>query len=172
MTMSSESHARLSRHTPARCAVVTVSDTRTVETDMSGQWLIEHIKAAGHSVEAYQIVPDDADTIRTALNQQPGAVDIVITTGGTGITRRDTTVEVAESLITTPIPGFGELFRMLSYGEIGPAAMLSRATAGLYGRPRTVLFCLPGSKNAVTLAAERLIVPQLFHLAWELDRHG
>jgi molybdenum cofactor biosynthesis protein B len=170
--MSHEEHERRAAGTPVVCAVVTVSDTRTEGTDASGRLLVERLGAAGHAVGAYRIVPDDAAAIEAVLRAQAGHVDVVITTGGTGIARRDTTVAVAERLITAPLPGFGELFRMLSFEEVGPAAMLSRATAGLYGDgdAPTLLFCCPGSLNAVTLAADRLLLPQLRHLVWELVR--
>ncbi|NNF57598.1 MAG: molybdenum cofactor biosynthesis protein MoaB [Rhodothermaceae bacterium] len=169
--MSSAEHERLAKATPVTCAVVTVSDTRTEDTDTSGKLLIERLTDAGHTVRTYRIVPDDAEVIRTVLVKQAGRVEVVITTGGTGIAHRDTTVEVAETLIAKSLPGFGELFRMLSYEEIGPAAMLSRAMAGVYGpEASTLLFCCPGSSNAVTLATDRLIVPQLPHLVWELLR--
>ena len=168
--MSHREHENLARDTPVSCAVVTVSDTRTEATDTSGKLLREQIEAAGHSVGAYRIVPDEAEIIRSTLVELAEEVEVVITTGGTGISRRDTTVEVAASLITKPLPGFGELFRMLSFEEIGPAAMLSRATAGVYGSSPTLLFCCPGSSNAVRLAAAQLIVPQLQHLVWEILR--
>lgn len=168
--MSNKEHEALARDTPVNCSVVTVSDTRTEATDTSGKLLREQIEASGQSVGAYRIVPDDAEIIRSTLNELAEHVEVVITTGGTGISHRDTTVEVAESLIVKPLPGFGELFRMLSFEEIGPAAMLSRATAGVYGSSPTLLFCCPGSSNAVQLAADRLIIPQLQHLVWEILR--
>jgi molybdenum cofactor biosynthesis protein B len=170
--MSTEEHERLAAHTPVACAVVTVSDTRAEETDASGRLLRERLAAAGHRVGDYLIVKDDPAAIEAVLRELAGAVDAVITTGGTGIARRDTTVEVAGRLIRKPLPGFGELFRMLSFEAVGPAAMLSRATAGVYGDPATLLFCCPGSANAVALATDRLIVPQLRHLVWELVRQG
>ena len=169
--MSSTEHEQLAKDTPVTCAVITVSDTRTESTDKSGKVLMNRLRDAGHAVGTYRIVPDDAEAIRAVLDEQAGRVEVVITTGGTGIAHRDTTVEVAEALLVKPLPGFGELFRMLSYEEIGPAAMLSRAMAGVYGpEAATLLFCCPGSSNAVTLAADRLIVPQLPHLVWELVR--
>ncbi|MCH7975347.1 MAG: molybdenum cofactor biosynthesis protein MoaB [Bacteroidetes bacterium] len=168
--MSHREHENLARDTPVTCAVVTVSDTRTEKTDTSGKLLLEQIESAGHRIGAYRIVPDEAEIIRSTLVELAREVEVVITTGGTGISRRDTTVMVAESLITKPLPGFGELFRMLSFEEIGPAAMLSRAMAGVYGSSPTLLFCCPGSTNAVRLAADRLIIPQLQHLVWEILR--
>ena len=172
--MSALLHRQLARDTPVSCAVVTISDTRTEETDRSGEIVKDRLREAGHAVEFYRIVPDDGEAIRGVLLHLAGQVEVVITTGGTGIARRDTTVEVAERLIQKPLPGFGELFRMLSFADVGPAAMLSRATAGLYGHadgpPETLLFCCPGATAAVELAMERLIGPELAHLAWEIVR--
>ena len=158
------------------CAVVTISDTRTEEDDASGEAIKARVRDAGHTVEFYRIVPDEREAIRAVLLHLAGTVEVVITTGGTGIARRDATVEVADSLIRKPMPGFGELFRVLSFEAIGPAAMLSRATAGLYGHEDgpadTLVFCCPGSTNAVALACDRLIVPELRHLAWEMVRQA
>jgi len=155
---------------PVACAVVTVSDTRTPETDRSGVLLRERLEAAGHEVVFYRIVPDEPDQIGALLDvivdETPARVALF--NGGTGITRRDTTYDVLAARLEKTLPGFGELFRMLSWEEIGPAAMLSRACAGVY-RGRLV-FSIPGSSNAVKLAADRLIVPELEHLAWELVR--
>ncbi len=165
-------HKRKARNTPVTCAVLTVSDTRTAADDASGALLRERLETAGHEVAHYAVVPDEPDSIRSQLEAWAGEVEVVVSTGGTGITRRDTTVEVAEALFIKIVPGFGELFRMLSWEEIGPGAMLSRATAGLYGGDgqETLLFCCPGSRAAVRLAADRLIVPELEHLVWELLR--
>lgn len=144
------------------CAVVTVSDTRTAATDASGQRIRELLGAHGHRVEAYTVVPDDPAAIRAALAGLPAAVAAVILTGGTGLGRRDTTWEALRGVLEREIPGFGELFRMLSFAEVGPAAMLSRATAGVWGD--RVLFALPGSTRAVELAMTKLILPELGHL--------
>ncbi|WP_412067367.1 molybdenum cofactor biosynthesis protein B [Rubrivirga sp. IMCC43871] len=172
--MSADAHRRLSRDTPVRCAVVSISDTRTEETDASGKTLSDGLREAGHTLEFYRIVPDDPEAIRAVLLHLAGRVEVVVTTGGTGIGRRDRTVEVAERLIQKPLPGFGELFRMLSFQEVGAAAMLSRATAGVYGHedgpPETLLFCCPGSVDAVRLALDRLLLPELHHLVWEIVR--
>ncbi len=173
--MSADLHrARASATPPVTCAVVTASDTRTEADDTSGQALCDALRDAGHTLEFYRIVPDDGEAIRAVLLHLAGRVETVVTTGGTGIGRRDRTVEVAERLIQKPLPGFGELFRMLSFQDIGPAAMLSRATAGLYGAedgpPETLLFCCPGSEAAVRLAMDRLILPDLRHLVWEVVR--
>ena len=172
--MSADAHRLLSRDMPVGCAVITVSDTRTEETDTSGKALADGLRAAGHTLEFYRIVPDDPEAIRAVLLPLAGRVEVVVTTGGTGIGRRDRTVEVAERLIQKRLPGFGELFRMLSFQEVGAAAMLSRATAGVYGHedgpPETLLFCCPGSVDAVRLALDRLLLPELQHLVCEIVR--
>jgi len=172
--MSAESHRLTARTTPVACAVVTASDSRTEADDTSGKALCDGLRDAGHLLEFYRIVPDDAEAIRSVLLHLAGQVEVVLTTGGTGIGRRDRTIEVAERLIQKPLPGFGELFRMLSYAEVGAAAMLSRATAGLYGAEdgpaETLLFCCPGSEPAVRLALEKLILPDLRHVTWEVVR--
>ncbi len=144
-----------------KAAVLTVSDTRTHDTDKSGATVVEKLEEAGHRVLARVIVPDDCDRVRAQLERwiADPAVDIVIATGGTGITARDTTPEAMASLVTKSIPGFGELFRWLSYSEIGPAAMQSRAEAALCST--TLVFLLPGSTGAVRLAMDKLLVPQL-----------
>ena len=153
-----------------RCFVVTVSDTRTEETDRGGGAIVEMLSAQGHDVAGKTIVPDDPERVRGALRagiETPG-IDVVIATGGTGITRRDGTYEVVSALLDKRIDGFGELFRALSYEDIGPAAMLSRACAGLAGG--TIIISLPGSENAVRLAMTKLILPELGHLVREARR--
>lgn len=166
--MSYEEHRELSRETPVRCAVVTVSDTRDEESDTSGAYLREAFCGAGHAVVEYRIVKDEADAISAAIDDVSKACEVILTNGGTGISRRDTTIEVVSSKIDKELPGFGELFRMLSYREIGAGAMLSRAVAGLYGD--TLIFSMPGSTNAVRLATEQLILPEVEHLVWEVVR--
>jgi molybdenum cofactor biosynthesis protein B len=153
-----------------RCAVVTVSDTRTLETDHGGQDVVERLTQAGHEVVWREIVPDDPDPIRALLNnaRDQGNLDAVLLTGGTGITSRDQTYETVTQLLSKPLPGYGELFRMLSFAEIGSAAMLSRATGGLMGR--IVVLTMPGSRAAVRLAMDRLILPELGHLVREARR--
>ena len=152
------------------CAVVTVSDTRTEETDRGGGAIVELLSRAGHAVAAKTIVPDDPDRVRGAVQAGVGAADVdaVITTGGTGITQRDGTYEVVSALLDKRIDGFGELFRALSFQEIGPAAMLSRACAGLAGG--TIVISVPGSENAVRLAMTKLILPELGHMVREARR--
>lgn len=147
-----------------RCAVITVSDTRTVETDQSGQRIQQLLNRAGHQVGAYAILKDEPEQIRSrlmTLGQDPD-LDAVIFNGGTGIAPRDTTYDAIEGLLEKTIPGFGELFRWLSYQEIGSRAIASRAVAGVFCN--RLVFSLPGSTNAVTLAMETLILPELSHL--------
>jgi molybdenum cofactor biosynthesis protein B len=153
-----------------RCAVLTVSDTRTVETDASGALIQELLEAAGHVVVDYRIVADEPDTIRAVAGEwaERPAVQAILSNGGTGIAGRDTTYDALAALLEKRLDGFGELFRMLSYEEIGAAAMLSRAVAGVY-RGRLVV-AMPGSRNAVRLAMTRLIVPELGHLVYEIGK--
>lgn len=148
-------------------AVVTVSDTRTLETDTGGALAEELLSSGGHPVVSRTVVPDDPAAIEAALRELLAREDVraVVLTGGTGVAPRDVTPDTVEPLLERVLPGFGELFRMLSYEEIGSAALLSRALAGLAsGR---VVFVLPGSRGAVRLAMERLVVPELGHLAGE-----
>ncbi|MGB0650754.1 MAG: MogA/MoaB family molybdenum cofactor biosynthesis protein [Rhodothermales bacterium] len=167
--MSHVEHQETGKHFVARCAVITCSDTRFKDTDHSGNRIAELLEEAGHEVLFRNLVPDDANRIRNAVQEAKSLeAQLIITTGGTGISRRDTTFEAIQDLITTKIPGFGELFRMLSWEEIGPAAMMSRATAGL--TDNAILFALPGSRNAVELAMQQLILPQIGHLLAERRR--
>jgi molybdopterin adenylyltransferase len=147
--------------TPLTVAVLTVSDTRTLETDTSGALAEAELRRSGHDVTERRIVTDDVAAIRAALEHSIAApdVDAVIVTGGTGITARDVTPDALAPLVTKAIPGFGELFRMLSYAEIGAATIQSRAEAALCSG--TLVFALPGSTNAVRLALEKIILPQL-----------
>jgi molybdenum cofactor biosynthesis protein B len=151
-----------------RCFVLTISDTRTPETDKSGDAIVETLTAAGHEVTGRVIARDDPETVRTAVRAQAIATEVIITTGGTGITARDSTYEAIASLLEKRLDGFGELFRMLSYEQIGAAAMLSRACAGTVGR--CAVFSLPGSEHAVRLAMTKLIVPEIGHVVRELTR--
>lgn len=153
-----------------RCAVVTVSDTRTEETDRSGAMIRERMSRAGHEIIAYQIVRDEPEQIGRLLDQlvaRPDC-DAVIINGGTGIARRDTTFDVVDARLEKRLTGFGELFRYLSYQEIGAAAMLSRATAGVYRG--TVVVLTPGSSNAVSLALDKLIMPEIAHVVFEVRK--
>lgn len=153
-----------------RAFVLTISDTRTAGTDASGDAIASRLEAGGHTVSGRKLVKDDVHAIRDAVSfaAKSGAHDVVITTGGTGLSSRDGTPETISALFDRRIDGFGELFRMLSYAEIGAAAMLSRATAGVVGK--TAVFVLPGSENAVTLALEKLILPEIAHVIGQLRR--
>jgi len=150
--------------------VITVSDTRTLDTDVSGRVIVELLEGAEHRVAGRTLLRDEADQVRAEVQRlaSDAVVDVVITTGGTGITARDGTFEAVDGLLTKRLPGFGELFRSLSYQQIGAAAMLSRATAGLIGQ--TVVIVLPGSQQAVRLALEELVLPELGHLVREARR--
>ena len=156
--------------TNIRCAVVTVSDTRTIETDTGGREILDRLVQADHRVVVREIIPDEPDQIRRVLSSACGRedVDVVLLTGGTGITSRDTTFETVGSLLTRQLPGYGELFRMLSYSEIGPATILSRAIGGLLGRK--VVLTMPGSRAAVRMAMEKIILPEIGHLVREACR--
>lgn len=150
-------------------AIVTVSDTRTPETDLSGKLIRELAEAAGHHITEHRIVRDEPEQVAAVLAELAATeARLIIFNGGTGISRRDRTYDVISQALEKPLPGFGELFRMLSYQEVGAAAMLSRATAGVYRGK--VIFSTPGSPNAVRLALEKLILPEIQHLAWELVR--
>ncbi|WP_242302025.1 molybdenum cofactor biosynthesis protein B [Bacillus cereus group sp. BfR-BA-01423] len=154
-----------------RCKIITISDTRTEETDKSGQLLHTLLKEAGHTVTSYEIVKDDKESIQQAVlaGYHREDVDVVLTNGGTGITKRDVTIEAVSALLHKEIVGFGELFRMISYLEdIGSSAMLSRAIGGTIGRK--VVFSMPGSSGAVRLAMNKLILPELGHITFELHR--
>jgi molybdopterin adenylyltransferase len=150
------------------CAIITVSDTRTIETDRSGQLLQQLLRDAGHSISSYEIVPDEPEQITAQIQTlcQSTPLDAVILNGGTGIAPRDTTYEAIARLLEKELPGFGELFRWLSYQEIGSRAMTSRAIAGVF--QAKLIFSLPGSTNAVRLATEKLILPELGHLTQQI----
>lgn len=169
----SESVAKHRESAPekVRVAVLTVSDTRTPETDTGGDAVQGALEGAGHAVVDRTIVRDDAARIRTALvNALARAdVDAIVTSGGTGISARDTTYEVVDRMIEKRLDGFGEIFRMLSYEEIGAAAIMSRAVAGAVGTK--LVASLPGSRNAVRLAMEKLLVPEIAHVVFELRKH-
>ena len=161
--MSDREH-KAAAPTRVRCFVLTVSDTRTETTDKSGRAIAALLEAAGHAVAGRAIVKDDPVGVRDAIERQLAQpdVDVVITTGGTGISSRDNTYEAVAAILQKRLDGFGELFRVLSYEQIGSAAMMSRACAGLAaGR---IVVCLPGSEQAVRLAMERLLLPELGHL--------
>lgn len=152
------------------CFVLTVSDTKTAETDTSGKLIRELLTAAGHRVVDSRIVRDEPAEVARIVRDACARDDVqaVVLTGGTGITSRDSTFEAVEALLDKRLPGFGELFRMLSFQEIGAAAMLSRAQMGLHAR--RIVASLPGSPNACRLALERLLIPELGHLLREASR--
>ena len=152
------------------CAVLTISDTRTEADDKSGRIIRDLLAAGGHTTGIYQVVPDEPARIRDLVIRITGDGDCqaILTSGGTGIAARDTTYEAVTGLLEKRLDGFGELFRFLSWDDIGSGAMLSRAVAGVYRD--TMIFCMPGSSGAVRLAMEKLIVPELSHLVWEIWR--
>jgi molybdenum cofactor biosynthesis protein B len=166
------SHSEHKSHAPAsvECYVLTVSDTRTADNDTGGRAIRELLEQAGHTVAGHAIVRDEPAEVRALVAQQldAGQARVIVTTGGTGITSRDGTFEAIDGLLEKRLDGFGELFRMLSFQEIGSAAIMSRATAGTSGR--TAIFVLPGSPEAVRLAMTRLILPELGHVVQQLNR--
>ena len=170
MSESAEKHRKASPER-VRVAVLTISDTRTPETDTGGNVIVDSMQKAGHEIVYREIVKDDAPRIKKILEEflADAAVDAVITTGGTGISARDATYEVVAQMLDKKLDGFGELFRVLSYEEVGAAAILSRAIAGAAGLK--FVACLPGSTNAVRLAMEKLLVPEIPHIVFELRKH-
>ena len=168
--MAYEQHIQSNRSQVARCAVLTLSDTRTDDTDTSGRRIRELLESQGHLIAYSIILKDDRaalDAKMVELLDDPG-VDVILTNGGTGISRRDHTVSVVGRMLDQPLPGFGELFRMLSWEQVGSGAMLSRAVGGI-ARGK-LLFAMPGSTAAVELAMTKLILPELRHLLHELRK--
>lgn len=154
---------------PIRVAIITISDTRDEETDKNGPYLKAQLAEANHQLTSYGIVKDDPQAVRQRVEQIAASdCQVILLNGGTGISARDNTFDTLSALIEKPLPGFGELFRMLSFDQVGSVAMLSRATAGVFRK--TLIFSTPGSSKAVELAWEKLISPQLGHLVWELTR--
>jgi len=153
-----------------RCFILTVSDTRTATTDRSGDAIVELLTDAGHRVVGRAIIRDEPREVATTVAEQlaNGDVQVLITTGGTGLTSRDSTYEAIDALLEKRLDGFGELFRMLSYHDIGPAAMLSRACAGT--ARGTFVAVLPGSEAAVRLAVSKLLIPELGHIVQQLSK--
>ena len=153
-----------------RCFIITVSDTRTMDDDASGQAITQLLTAAGHVVTGRTVVKDDPDMVHSTVERHLAdvGVQVIITTGGTGITSRDSTYEAISTLLEKRLDGFGELFRMLSYQEIGPAAMMTRALAGLVAR--RIVIALPGSPGAVRLALEKLVLPEIGHLVQQASK--
>jgi molybdenum cofactor biosynthesis protein B len=168
--MGTAAHREYAGHDPVTVAIVTVSDSRTPETDTNRHFIERLVQELGHIVAAYRIIKDEPDQVAAALEEMVAIpeVRIVLFNGGTGISPRDTTFDVISRMLEKTLPGFGEIFRMLSYQEVGAAAMLSRATAGVY--KKTLVFSMPGSPNAVQVALEKLILPEINHLAWEVVR--
>jgi len=167
--MSIEEHKKFKLKN-VKVMIVTISDTRTFETDKSGRLMCDLLSKNLFEITRYEIIKDEKADIESTLisGSQDRNVDVILTNGGTGISNRDNTFEVVDKLIDKPLPGFGELFRMLSYEEIGSASMLSRAFAGL--AKGTAIFSTPGSTNAVKLAMEKLILPELVHIVNELKK--
>lgn len=170
--MSTPSHKEHKHHAPRSvgCMIITCSDTRTPETDTSGQLIQRLLKENGHTVASYDLVKDEPTQITARISEGVAndSVQAIIINGGTGISRRDSTFEAVDAMLEKRLDGFGEVFRFLTYQEIGASAIMSRATAGIIkGR---VLFSTPGSENAVRLAMEKLILPELGHLVKELTK--
>lgn len=171
-SQSTQEHREAAHDQPVACAVLTVSDTRTEATDKGGPLICQLLTAAGHTIVDHAICRDEPHEISSRLDHwiaEP-RVQVILTTGGTGIAKRDSTIDIVTSRLTHPLDGFGELFRMLSFKEVGAAAMLSRAVAGLVmheGVGDTFIFAMPGSTNAIETAMKNLIAPELSHLVWE-----
>jgi molybdenum cofactor biosynthesis protein B len=165
--MSVHDHEKHGR-TNLKVGIITASDSRTPETDTSGKLIGQLLEAAGHRVDFYEILPDDGEKISAAIVNNLESLDAIIVNGGTGITARDGTTEVVKSLLDKELEGFGELFRMLSFQEIGAAAMMSRAIAGV--RHGKFIAALPGSPDACRLAMEKLLIPQLGHITYLLSK--
>ncbi|MBI5667566.1 MAG: MogA/MoaB family molybdenum cofactor biosynthesis protein [Chloroflexi bacterium] len=168
--MGAQEHREKAGHGPVTVAIVTVSDTRTPDTDQNRQYIEARMAELGHVVAAYRLIKDEPDQVAAVLDElaaMPG-VQLILFNGGTGISPRDTTYDVVSRMLEKTLPGFGELFRLLSFQEVGAAAMFSRATAGVYRG--TLVFSMPGSPNAVQVALEKLIIPEINHLAWEIAR--
>ncbi len=168
--MATREHQKFKNPGKLVCGVITVSDTRTMETDKSGAFIEKTFVDAGHDVRSRVLVPDEPDAIRSEIQKLASTKEyhIIVSTGGTGIASRDNTVDTVEPILDKKMRGFGELFRMLSYDDVGTLAMLSNATGGLIGQ--TLIFCIPGSLGAVTLGMEKLIMPEIGHLVWEAIR--
>ena len=168
-TTSSDDHRRKAHaRGPVSVGIVTVSDTRAEDSDVNGRYLRDAVQGQGHEVTGYRVVPDEGERVVAVLDELAPLCRVLLINGGTGISRRDTTYDAIAGRLEKTMTGFGELFRMLSYEQVGAAAMLSRAVAGTYRG--SVLFSTPGSPAAVRLAWEKLIAPELEHVAWELTR--
>ncbi|KAA3648038.1 MAG: molybdenum cofactor biosynthesis protein MoaB [Chloroflexi bacterium] len=167
---SSQQHKEIaSQQDPVTIAIVTVSDSRTPETDTNFHYLSEQIEKLGHTVGGYHLIKDEPDQVVEVLDELASSeARLILYNGGTGISPRDTTFDALSAKLEKTLPGFGELFRMLSWDQVGSAAMMSRSTAGVY--KNKVVISTPGSPKAVELAWEKLIAPELEHLAWEVIR--
>lgn len=161
---------RRDQENKAKVAVMVTSDTRTPDTDETGKRAVQLLEEAGHSVKAYVIVKNDVAQIKEAFNGfiSDEGVQVIITSGGTGIGEKDMTVDAVSEFFDRRLEGFGELFRQISYDEIGVMAMISRATAGI--AEGKIVYCLPGSKGAIETALGKIIIPALGHMLWELQR--
>jgi molybdenum cofactor biosynthesis protein B len=170
--MSYEQHQQSAAAISARCALITLSDTRNESTDTSGQRISALLRESNHSIAQYKIIHDDATILRHLVDEllARNDIDVILTNGGTGISQRDQTIAALEKTLEQPLPGFGELFRMLSYDQIGSGAMLSRAVGGI--AKGKLIFAMPGSTKAVELAMTKLILPELKHLLHELRKHA
>ncbi|MER3423113.1 MAG: molybdenum cofactor biosynthesis protein [Nitrospiraceae bacterium] len=169
---TNHTHKEHKAHAPQRvgCVVITCSDTRTPDTDTSGRLMMHLLKEQGHEIAAYHLVKDEPTQIRAMVEKaaRTDGVQAILINGGTGISRRDSTFEAVDALLEKRLDGFGELFRYLTYLEIGSAAIMSRATAGIF-RDR-IIFSTPGSEGAVRLAMEKLVLPELGHIVRELTK--
>ena len=166
--MSVHEHKKQAPHGPLKIGVITATDSRTPDTDESGKVIRELFDNAGHDVPYYEVLADEPEKISAAIARNLPNLDAIVISGGTGLTKRDRTTDAIMSLLDYELPGFGELFRMLSYQEIGSAAMLSRALAGV--RQGKFLAALPGSPSACRLAIEKLILPELAHIKYLLSQ--
>ncbi|MGC8912692.1 MAG: MogA/MoaB family molybdenum cofactor biosynthesis protein [Thermoplasmata archaeon] len=167
--MGSKEHKEQAPHA-INFVVITLSDTRTEKTDASGKILMEILERAGNNLKAYMLIPNDSEKLEELLSRYTSddSVDAIITVGGTGISRKDITIEVVTRMLTKKLDGFGEIFRMLSYKEIGVSAIMSRAIAGVINGK--VIVCLPGSASAVKLAATEILISELGHMVYEAKR--
>jgi molybdenum cofactor biosynthesis protein B len=170
--MGAQEHRQKAGSGAVTVAIVTVSDTRTLETDLNRQYIESRMAELGHQVAAYRLIKDEPAQVAAVIAELTALPDVqlILFNGGTGISPRDTTFDVVSRSLEKTLPGFGELFRMLSYAEVGAAAMLSRATAGTC-RGKLIV-STPGSPNAVQMALEKLIIPEINHLAWEIARQS
>jgi molybdenum cofactor biosynthesis protein B len=166
--MGTDAHRLAAADTEVTIGVLTVSDSRSADDDVNGDYLKERITSAGATLGGYAVVRDEPAEVRATVEKLAETCQVVVVNGGTGVSRRDTTYDTLAGMLEKTLPGFGELFRMLSWEQVGSAAMLSRATAGTFRG--AVVISTPGSPKAVRLAWEKLIEPELHHLAWELTR--